>query len=36
MTNIPNDLVYELVMKVAGTDIDVDEIASLLRELLST
>ncbi len=36
MTGIPNDLVYELVMRVAGTDIDVDEIASVLRELIST
>ena len=36
VTDIPNDLVYELVMRVAGADIEVDEIASLLRELLST
>ncbi len=36
VTGIPNDLVYELVMRVAGTDIDVDEFASVLRELIST
>ena len=36
VTDIPNDLVYELVMRVDGTDIEVDEIASLVRELLST